>query len=247
MNRDLDSSRVSTVIDSVPALQARISELLRGGAEDSALASVASALHEFGRWGLQLHLEQILARRGELERLAAQSYFHGNGFYKIPMIRFADYTVRMHVWRRNASAEENLHSHRWPFASAIILGTLTSQIWVDAIGNEAQVFPELMYRGKNAQFEAVGECRIQLKEVRRQSAGDHYWMGADELHRIIEVGGPEIAVTLMLRPPETRSWARNILLEALIPNAKPVYLSVVELKSVLEEVLGAIAVGGMSK
>lgn len=105
--------------------------------------------------------------------------------------------------------------------------------------DEAQTFQELTYRGKVRSFETAGTCRVQLKEVCQIVEGECYWMAADELHRIVNVGD-HLTVTLMMHPPNTRSWARNIILADTIPNAKPSYLSVTELRLLIEEILAAL-------
>lgn len=228
------------------ALNAKIFALLQGLDEAVAMEGVACALQEFSQRKLQECLSCIVESPTALADLARNAYVHGNGFYKIPVTRSASHTLRVHVWRSQASAEENLHSHRWPFASAIVLGSLNSQVWVDAVGDDARTFPEVIYRGKEENFEPVGECRVRLKETLRQAAGDYYWMRADELHRIVSVGD-ELVMTLMMRPRDTRSWARNILLNDSIPKAKPMYLSAPDLRAVLEEALDALAAVARSR
>lgn len=226
-------------MDELEMLHANIRTILERHAEQEALDNISAALKDFGCSRLYKYLASLVTRQGAMEDLASRSYLHGNGFYKILLADLKTHVLRLHVWRRNASAEENLHSHRWPFASAIMLGSLTSELWVDAVGEDRQTFPELMYRGKNDPFESVGQCRIRLKNVVRHVAGDYYSMSADELHRIVNVGD-QLTVTLMMRPHNTRSWARNILINETVPNAKPVYVSAMQLRAILDEVLEAL-------
>ena len=46
------------------------------------------------------------------ERVAADSYRHANGFYKIPLFTSHGARLRLHFWAGASSAEENIHNPR---------------------------------------------------------------------------------------------------------------------------------------
>jgi hypothetical protein len=222
----------------VAAINSEISALLNG---DGDMAEVGEALARFGRRGLVDCLTAVAESEADLAVLASVSYLHGNGFFKIPLARCESHSLRLHIWRVGSSAEENLHSHRWPFASAVLLGELTCEIWEDGTGDDALIRPEMIYRGNASALEPIGDCRVRLKTICRYHAGDRYWLPADGLHRIVNVGSGLVA-TLMAHPRNTRSWARNILLHDLIPDPSPEYLSADALRSVLDDVVKMIPV-----
>lgn len=225
--------------DTMTILNKQIHSQLQIDNERLRMELIANELKNFSQRELHNYLASVIACAYKLGEIAGNSYLHGNGFYKIPLIKYSSHTLRLHIWRTNASAEENLHSHRWPFASTIVLGSLISELWEDGVGDDAKTFQELKYLDKNRQLDTVGECRIRIKETCRKVAGDCYWMAADELHRIVNVGN-ELTVTLMMRPRNTRSWARNICIDNCTPNTKPSYLSIADLKLVLEEVIASL-------
>lgn len=197
------------------------------------------ALEQFGNGDLVKALRWLTDDEGELEVLARRSYFHGNGFYKIPLLVGKSFVFRLHVWEAGVYAEENLHSHRWPFASFVAAGSLVSEYWEDSFSTDSRAYPELIYRGKNESLDSVGECKVQRRESVTHVAGESYWMNADNLHRIVG-HGHGTSVTLMAHPIETRSWSRNIVLDGRIPDAVPSYLTSQELRRVLALVIDAL-------
>lgn len=216
-----------------------IGTALRFDESRGAMRQTAQLIQRFSARGLQDYLKSIISSSGELGQVAARSYLHGNGFFKIQLGATDSFVVRLHVWEKNTVAEENLHSHRWPFVSTIVLGVLTSESWIDAIGEDASAYPEVIYCGKDEPLISIGQSRVKLSEVRQFHAGDCYEMVADQLHRIVNVAD-KLTVTLMVRPRATRSWARNIITNDRIPNVKPSYISGQELRVVLEQVHKAL-------
>lgn len=86
------------------------------------------------------YLEQQVAQKQHddvyLQQLyAARSYWHGNGFLKVVLLD-KGYKLRLHIWFAGTSCEENIHSHRWGFASHVLTGTLKSELWADAANDE---------------------------------------------------------------------------------------------------------------
>jgi hypothetical protein len=65
-----------------------------------------------------------------LRQIAEQSYLHPNGFRKIVLARLdAGAALRLHCWRfapheRPDLRWEDIHTHRWPFASLVLEGQL---------------------------------------------------------------------------------------------------------------------------
>ncbi|WP_181775263.1 hypothetical protein [Amycolatopsis pittospori] len=70
-------------------------------------------------------LEEILVDEESVRAAAKRSYWHPNGFAKIVLHASADFRIRLHVWpdsEKPSRGESNPHSHRWEFASTIIVG-----------------------------------------------------------------------------------------------------------------------------
>tara|TARA_R110002111_G_scaffold71497_1_gene114768 strand:- start:9 stop:704 length:696 start_codon:yes stop_codon:yes gene_type:complete len=178
-------------------------------------------------------LREILSSPQNLERIAGISYLQGNGFYKIVLDHGEHGSLRLHIWLPENSAEENLHSHRWPLISKVIAGTIVSELWDDTFAGNP-LYRELLYVGKDAGLVEMGQAAVQLVSVETRVAGDVYSLSADRLHRIIHQKIRTNA-TLMFHPRPTRSFSRNILLAENIPVVKPDYLSPSQLEPILHK------------
>ncbi|WP_433269263.1 hypothetical protein ACQPZF_06460 [Actinosynnema sp. CS-041913] len=70
------------------------------------------------------YLGPLLGRTAESD-LPDRAYRHPNGFLKIVLIAEVEFQLRLHVWRPEPDspvATENVHNHRWDFASAVLVG-----------------------------------------------------------------------------------------------------------------------------
>jgi hypothetical protein len=150
-------------------------------------------------------------------QVAASSYRHANGFYKVPLHQSpSGLRVRLHYWPAAEEAEENLHNHRWRMASRVLVGRLESEQWEPSTDGQALDWYE--YRK-----EAVGSLEAERRllgraTVRRTSAMSHfagaaYAMDESQLHRIVK-RDPSPTVTLMVQsaPVRPQNWmlARSI-------------------------------------
>ena len=93
-------------------------------------------------------LQGLLADEQALQAVAARSYVHGNGFVKVVLLDEHGHKLRLHIWFAGSACEENIHDHRWSFASHVLVGTLNSEIWVDDA--QGQALPEYRYAAATA-------------------------------------------------------------------------------------------------
>ena len=135
-------------------------------------------------------LQGLLADEQALQAVAARSYVHGNGFVKVVLLDEQGYKLRLHIWFAGSACEENIHDHRWSFASHVLVGTLNSEIWVDDA--QGQALPEYRYAAATATAaadkQALGTCRVSLQQHCQYGAGSSYVMPKQVLHRIINPG-----------------------------------------------------------
>ena len=120
-------------------------------------------------------IEALLTDERALSHSAGQSYEHFNGFDKIVLLSSQEpgFKLRLHVWWPGMPRNlENVHNHRWNFASAILRGSYKTQIYTfDQSGAqmshyaysspEAHDFYNLTYLGE----ESLGLCLDEVRSV----------------------------------------------------------------------------------
>lgn len=211
---------------------------------EQAIASVRDELKLFGKSGTTEAIREILANPAHLEKIAMRSYLHGNGFYKIILEDNNLFRLRLHIWRPESRAEENIHDHRWHFASTILSGHMESEIWEDAIPGGGELLDEYLYVGKTETEEAyvrhMGKSEVSLKQKDFHAPGDAYYMMSNVMHKIVYKGNQEIS-TLMCHAKDARRWARTITRKTDLPDVDHAYISVFELRKILESYLSSLA------
>ena len=149
-------------------------------------------------------LQGLLADEQALQAVAARSYVHGNGFVKVVLLDEHGHKLRLHIWFAGSACEENIHDHRWSFASHVLVGTLSSEVWADDA--QGQVLPEYRYAAATATLaadkQAQGSCRVSLQQHCQYSAGSSYVMPKQVLHRIINPGHHLVATVMVSAPTE---------------------------------------------
>jgi hypothetical protein len=87
-------------------------------------------------------VEGVLADPPWSERVAANSYLHENGFYKLVLADSGTppFKLRLHSWLRwrtdDEIVRENIHNHRWNFATVLVRGAYTFQQFVVRPGGQ---------------------------------------------------------------------------------------------------------------
>lgn len=194
--------------------------------------AVSSQLQQFGKIGVETLIKEILVDENLLLNMAATSYLHKNGFYKIILFDDKIFRIRLHIWMPDAISKETLHNHRWYIASTIIKGELHSEIWEDSASIQAQCYDEYMYLGKHVDPVYIGKARVEMVQSIRRKAGEAYVLRPHVLHRIIS-HSQGMTATLICRSFGGCEWSRNIIVNNLVPNVKPNYLKIDEFEHVL--------------
>lgn len=134
-------------------------------------------------------LRPLLARHAAAEA-PDRAYRHPNGFSKIVLLADPQFQLRLHVWRpapEYPAATENVHGHRWDFASAVLAGGYRFQEFAhDARGEE---FRGYLYHGHDGgrtySMSPTGEARLRCTFDAELSSGSSYLLTADVLHRVV--------------------------------------------------------------
>ncbi|WP_296265442.1 hypothetical protein [Pseudomonas sp. UBA6562] len=197
------------------------------------MQDIEKTLVDFGPVGVDFALAHLMKNEQALADIASRSYLQGNGFYKIVLVENEYFNLRFHLYLEGIKAQENIHSHRWWFASLVTLGTLRSEVWVDSAGIDAERFEEIIYTGKRNAFIPVGDSALELYGTQKLCRGESYVCPTDTLHRVLANGNEGISATLICRAKTCRGWSRNIVSSGRHPDLKAEYLNSESLKDLL--------------
>ncbi|NHB89167.1 hypothetical protein [Photorhabdus tasmaniensis] len=197
------------------------------------MSKVSDLLRNYGRDGLHHTVNYLLDNEVTLNAIAQKSYLQGNGFYKIVLLEQPEYSIRLHIWLNGISAQENLHSHRWPFASVVTDGHLKSEIWIDSALPNTPEYQEFFYIGKHSSLREAGTARVELKCYLEHQAGDSYVLMPDVLHRVVVNPLSEMTATVICRAKHAMQWSRNVNVNETIPDVTPLYMRTNELHLLL--------------
>lgn len=156
-------------------------------------------------------IKAILADDEWLNRVQKASYYHRNGFDKLVLLEAGEYKVRLHWFRPQGKLlpAENVHDHRWPFASKILSGTLQMDMLQPALHGEP--FLQYQYDSKkiNGRYNVsfLQHACLHVYEQLVYSAGQQYLMPTTDLHRIVYHPACE-AMTLMITGKPERQDCR---------------------------------------
>lgn len=103
-----------------------------------------------------------------VERIAARSYIHPNGFVKIVLVA-GHMKLRLHCWSSSADGEVrgNLHSHRWELASVVLSGAMAVRLYEPGEAHHMS-YQEWRYapesNGDSESLEHVGLAHLRLTQ-----------------------------------------------------------------------------------
>ncbi len=152
---------------------------------------------------LSMLTRTILNNPAILNKVVEESYYHENGFHKIVLLSGRNFKLRLHHFGVAAKIPmENIHDHRWPFASTILSGELKMDIFrVSEQRKNTEALYHFIYGSdkSNGSYttDLVGKVYLEKAETRIYKPGESYLMLPDELHRIKNSEGQE-SVTLIL-------------------------------------------------
>lgn len=126
---------------------------------------------------------------------------HPHGFLKIVLREKPDgSSYRIHVWDELERDRRDIHQHRGDFTSEVIEGSMAEEIYDYedcADGGYVRLFTECRQDDSGAYHiddTAVSRCRVRLVRTEQHKAGETYFRGARDLHRVIAVTVPLITL-----------------------------------------------------
>lgn len=137
----------------------------------------------------------IAADRRRRKDVVKRSYWHPNGFAKIKLLEYPDYSLRLHVWPagKDRRGDMNPHSHRWAFASWLVLGQGIAEKYfgettpTDPDGVECERY---LYRRRAWLSDLRRPERVHLRELGEvhRPAGTVYSSTTEVVHTVDPVG-----------------------------------------------------------
>lgn len=259
-----EKANIATAAEQLALINAQLDQHFATDRGDSvntssstSLTQLASILSQYCHLSnITLLLSAIIQAPELLASIAARSYWHGNGFLKIVLLD-KGYKLRLHIWFAGTSCEENIHSHRWGFASHVLTGTLKSELWTDAANDEVDFSvscttqtddsllqaPEYLYTAKHqrgqhtiaAHKQLIGTAHLEKLQNIAQTAGASYVMTPHQLHRINHPGQELVATVICTAP--TQVLTNRLFPTIPDPKLQPANLSAAELQQALVQYL----------
>ena len=192
------------------AMCERIERAARGNERGQASA-LTDVLHEVGQPdAMAAVLRALMAQPERLAETARRSFLHRNGFVKLRLHTWGGYALRLHVWTGHSEIqpEENVHDHRWSFASHMVCGHFRVKTYAmdEAGDHEFCCYRYLRHPVEDTfRFEDAGRRRFVMTGEEIMAAGSTYFMDASVFHRLLFPANVTTA-TLVVTLPRSREW-----------------------------------------
>lgn len=170
-------------------------------------------------------IDQITSDDDVLADIAARSYYHANNFLKVVLLAGDrhPWKLRLHMWHPKPDATgtitEDVHSHRWNFTTALVVGEYFAQEFRIGPGPEYFHFKYLpIGKGKTFSLEAQGKERLSTVFEAVLPAGTVYHIDHEVLHCISRSAG-KAAASLVLQQPAVTEFT-NVYRTSPVGEAK---------------------------
>jgi hypothetical protein len=168
----------------------------------AAARHAADRLDDLASWLAELRYDD-----DALRTIAERSYWHPNGFAKLVLHTDTDHRLRLHVWPAGEGrvGESNPHSHRWPFASTVLVGRGLHMVEY-AEATTGRGFDRYRYGADPADRSALvadGSARLTKLRSRHNHVGGVYSCDIDVVHTVAPIGAGVTATFVVQGPRRT--------------------------------------------
>lgn len=173
-------------------------------------------------------IKEILSSESRLDEVARNSYSHPNGFDKLVIVTGdqGKYKLRCHIWwpEESFTHREDIHNHRWNFATRLIRGTYLLEFYNELSGDPTHFVYRYQSPEENETFDMsiLGERKLALSFRTKVQAGSGYSQSYDLLHRVTKADN-KLVVTLLLQGKtvcdHTTVYAEETLNNNVVGNA----------------------------
>jgi len=138
-------------------------------------------------------------------KCAKLSERHPLGFDKLVVFSSSYYDIRIHVWWPDEPRQrEDIHNHRFSFASAVITGTIEVSSYQLRGGGVAMTRLKEGRTDQNVyQYKVLGDASVWNMSALMLAKGSSYYMDGTVLHRV-DVMSNSLVATLFIRGPQER-------------------------------------------
>jgi hypothetical protein len=222
-----------------------LTEVLRKYAEQGsqALLPAADEIVQHGHLSEYLH-DLLDSGAATTSNSLPVAYRHPNGFIKLRLASLAEFgwALRLHIWAEGSS-DYDIHSHRWDFASRVLSGSLTEDIYrlIANDGNYARYECSPSVEGCYT-LNFQGECDVELVSQTEYRQGASYERDSETLH-LAYTSPTSGAVTLFIQGAERRRSTNVIRRLELndIRNVVAPRCAASEVVTLLQEAAGLLA------
>ena len=171
---------------------------------------------------LAVDLAAATGDRAVRDRLATRATVHHNGFVKLVVVDTEEwdspslrgFRLVLHVWDPAVAPHsvEEIHNHRWRFASVLLCGALKWEHFHEYDGEDEPI-PCLEYeyrspgRDTGYRLQPRGPVTLARQFVALAGVGARSMMTVSQLHRVEPVADT-LSATLFLQFPVERTWTR---------------------------------------
>lgn len=156
------------------------------------------------RQALIVWFRSLVAVPERLARVVASSYWHANGFAKLVLHEAPDFRIRLHVWPAGANrrGEPDPHSHRWDFASTVLVGDGLEIVESTELLEPDSDTDVECHRYAYDGFGLVPDMTVFLHQDRRFDvpAGGRYTTETTAIHTVAPKGN-DLVATLLVQGP----------------------------------------------
>ncbi|MEE1931451.1 hypothetical protein V1J52_25355 [Streptomyces sp. TRM 70351] len=161
-----------------------------------------------------------------LRSSARRSHAHDNGFDKITLASSASgWRLRLNIWWPDRGVHtENIHNHRWDFASFMLAGSCLADYFQPA-SDGTPMYGYEYAKGVNSSYHHrfLGRRQVSLAVSGTIRRGDSYLLTRSLMHRIV-TDRRDLVATLMLHSPQRSETAITLTDSPLFdeqPSAAP--------------------------
>ena len=182
---------------------------------------------------------RTLGNEAVLSEIASKSYIHKNGFVKLVYETIEETVCRLHIYPLGATADKNIHDHRWDFSSTTICGELPMSLY-DISEGSSEKFHTYSKTQNGHHIELQESCSARLIEEACFTPLQRYVMPSQLFHRIEEV--KELTVTYVETYPAKSEFCHLISSEDRSgdDSIQPEPLSIAETRQCLALVVNKI-------
>jgi hypothetical protein len=188
-------------------LAVALHEVGRNKVDGAAMLGIAARLS--ARNTLRGVIASILRRPWGTGESGQSALYHANGFYKVVLASANGAQIRVHIWRGDGTRTqplENIHNHRWSFATQILCGAYNAATYDPVDGTE---YTRCAYTPGEGTTEyalaAEGICDLTPTTFTVHTAGSAYWINSSVLHRVTPLDRSELTATLVIVGPARRT------------------------------------------